>query len=256
MNSLNCLLLHGFGGSPFELKELESFLQNHNISTLLPCLPGHNTNVNDFAKTNYSHWLAKAKACLRQLQQDNKPVVVVGFSMGGTLALNLAQEDKVDALIIIAAPVFLTRIFPPLASDWRLFFVPILKHIKPFFPVKASNPQSRQIAPWQGYEGCVALWPLDSFLKNMKIVKQHLNKITCPLQAIYSITDKTVPLENAYYILRHINSSLKQLCLLKIRENITSAHMLPTHQETKLFVFHNVLEFIKNFQKNFYQGAN
>ncbi|WP_456325424.1 alpha/beta hydrolase [Desulfonauticus submarinus] len=242
---LNCLLLHGFGGQPFELKELRDYLEKQNIKTKLPCLPGHGLTLEDFNRTRYKDWLLAAKQEFQSLKTGSTPTIIIGFSMGGTLALNIAQELAVDGLVIIAGPVFLTRIFPPLYSDWRLFFVPFLKHIKPIFPVNPPHPESRQIAPWKGYENFIPLYPLDSFLKGMRKVKTRLKYITCPFQGIYSTEDKTVPVENAFYILKKINSNKKELHFITIKENITSKHLLPTHQETKHIVFQKITNFIQ-----------
>ena len=239
-----CLLLHGFGGSPFELEYLKSVLEQNQIQTCLPCLPGHNTSLKDFSQTRYQDWLQHAEKHLLKLKAKYSTVFVLGFSMGGTLGLDLACRHEFAGLIIIAAPVFLIRFFPPVAKDWRLLFLPVLKRIKPIFPIKPPHPKSRQIAPWQGYEGYVPLHPLHSFVQAMKSVRTQLSQITCPSLFIYSTTDKTVPVENSFYILKRIKSNFKELVLLTIEEKITSAHLLPTHQETKEIVAQKILQFL------------
>ncbi|MDK2921192.1 MAG: carboxylesterase [Desulfonauticus sp.] len=247
MDKKACLLLHGFGGSTFELKGLQSALEKAGFKTRLPLLPGHNTSLEDFSRSRYQDWYAEAEKNLLELKKDHQKIFVLGFSMGGSLTLDLALKHNFIAMILIAAPVFLTRIFPPLASDYRLFFVPVLKYLKPLYPTGNPHPQSRQIAPWQGYEGYTALKPLHSFLKNLKRIKKNLKQVKTPFLAIYAPTDKTVPLENAFYLLKKTSSPLKELTLLQITENITSNHLLPTHQETKAKVEKKVLDFFSSF---------
>lgn len=247
MTKKACLLLHGFGGSTFELEELNNALKQENIFTRLPLLVGHGTTLQEFAQQRYENWYQQVEKEFLELKKNFEQVFVLGFSMGGTLTLDLSRNHTFTAMIIIAAPVFLTRIFPPLASDWRLFFVPFLKYIKPLYPTGKPDPKSREIAPWKGYEGYTPLPTLHSFLKNMKKIKKNLNKITTPFLSIYATTDKTVPIENIYYILKNTSSAQKELLLLKIKENITSNHLLPTHQETKEKVIKKVKEYILSF---------
>jgi carboxylesterase len=88
-----------------------------------PRLPGHGTGWEDLAKTGWRDWYAAAEDAFRDLDGSCEQVFVAGISMGGCLALRLAetQGDKVKGIVLVN---------PSLASDTKLLTVaPLLKHV-------------------------------------------------------------------------------------------------------------------------------
>ncbi len=110
------LFLHGFTGSPYEGRDFAEYFARKGFTVWVPLLPGHGTHPRDLLKVTWQDWYLKAREQLARMQRQCKKVVVVGQSMGGTLALHLAAHNQVDALITLAGFVFL--------SDWRLKFLP------------------------------------------------------------------------------------------------------------------------------------
>lgn len=53
------LLIHGFTGSPFELKELAHRLNEGGYTVDVPRLPGHGTVIEDMLETRYQDWLRR-----------------------------------------------------------------------------------------------------------------------------------------------------------------------------------------------------
>jgi len=91
-SQIGVLLLHGFTGSPASLRPWADHLVDENFSVELPALPGHATNWRDLNRTTWHQWYAAAKLALLKLSQDTEQVYVAGLSMGGALALRLAQH--------------------------------------------------------------------------------------------------------------------------------------------------------------------
>ncbi|WP_457571218.1 alpha/beta hydrolase [Desulfovulcanus sp.] len=247
--NIACLLIHGFGGSPFELQGLASILSQAGYFTRLPLLPGHGRELKAFHQTNFNDWALFVEQEYLKLKKEFSRVLVIGFSMGGTLGLYLAQKYQLPGMVSIAAPVFLYRIFPFKGPDWKLPLVPILRYFRKYWPIDPASPQSRQIAPWQGYEGAMALHPLTSLIKGAKKVRQGLPKIKCPILVLHSPQDKTCIVDNAWEIITKVSSPIRSLELLPIKERITSGHLLPTHQETKERVKEIVLNFVNYITK-------
>ena len=239
-----CLLIHGFGGSSFELQGLADYLSQAGYFTKKPLLPGHGRDFKAFHQTNFEHWSSFAEQEYLKLKKVFSRVFVIGFSMGGTIGLYLAQKYQLPGLVTIAAPVFLYRIFPFKGPDWRLPLVPVLRYFRKYWPIDPASPQSRQIAPWQGYEGAMALHPLTSLIKGTKKVRQGLSRIKCPILVLHSPQDKTCIVDNAWEIITKVSSPIRCLELLPIKEQITSGHLLTTHQETRERIKEVVLNFI------------
>jgi carboxylesterase len=237
-----CLLIHGYGGSPFELQPVAAVLQEQGFEVECPLLPGHGRNLQAFRKSRYQHWFRAVEQSYISLFNRGKKVFVIGLSMGGTLGLQLAEKYPLAGLTLISAPVFLYRLFPWRGSSPLLPFVPALRFFKPVLTVPPPSQESNQIAPHNGYEGFQALHPLNSFLRGLRIVRRDLGRIKVPLLVIQCPQDQTVPPENGWEILRRVQSRRRRLELVPIHEQVTSKHVLTTHLETKARVRSLVLE--------------
>lgn len=239
-----CLLLHGYAGSTFEIEPLKKRFEELGISIAAPLLPGHGKTIEDLHQTGFEDWYRVAEEALLDLKEKSGRVFVVGQSMGGTLGLALAASHAFAGLVAVGAPVFLYRFFPPMAVDWRLPLVGLLKHVRPFWNTSVTSAESRRIAPWEGYDGVQALRPLHSFLKGITSVRKKIERVSCPLLLLHSPKDRLCPVESSYEILSRVSSRSRRLELLPIRERITSHHVLTTHEETRELVQELVLDFI------------
>lgn len=240
-----CLFIHGFGGAPFEMTPLASVFDARGFRVDVPTLPGHDTTPEEWSRTRWSDWLAHVEARYEALAARHERVCVLGLSMGGTLALALAQRHPVAAVAVLAAPVYLYRFFPPEATDWRLPLTGLLRKVRPLWPGRPGSIESRAIAPWRGYEGVVGMEPLYSFLLGMKVVRANLERITAPLLAIQARGDRFVPESNMEEIVGRVRSNQRRGVMLDIRETVTKHHILTTHLETRDEVARLCLEFVK-----------
>lgn len=228
-----CLLVHGFGGTPFEMLPVAEALEQGGRHVCLPLLPGHASTVDEWSRTRWSDWLEHVSAEYEKLEASHGKVFVLGLSMGGSLCLALAQRYRPAGVVTIASPVFLYRFLPLEATDWRLPLTGLLKRFRPIWPSPPKKPESRLIAPWQGYEEAVALEPLHSFMLGLREVHRNLGGITAPLLSIHSPLDRYVPFGNLWEITRGVNSPVRRSVVLTIRERVTKHHLLTTHVETR-----------------------
>lgn len=67
----------------------------------LPRLPGHATHVDEMVDTRWADWYGEATRAYSVLRGRVERVVVVGLSMGGTLALTLALDQPVAGVVAI-----------------------------------------------------------------------------------------------------------------------------------------------------------
>ena len=117
------LLLHGFAGTPPELRYLGDFLAAHGWRCAAPALAGHATTPEDLAATGWRDWVASAQDALDELFAECDQVCVAGQSMGASIALYLAATDtRIAAVATLAAPIWI--------GGWR---EKLLRYMRPVY---------------------------------------------------------------------------------------------------------------------------
>jgi pimeloyl-ACP methyl ester carboxylesterase len=117
---------------------------------------------------------------LLTLVKNNKPVYIIGHSLGGPMAIRLAADnpDLFSGIVLLAGSVDPAEETP---EKWRpvLYRTPLK-----FFVPGAMRPSNEE------------LW----YLKNdLRLLKKDFSKITCPVYIIHGDKDKMVPVGNAAY---------------------------------------------------------
>ena len=117
------LCLHGLTGTPYEVAPLASALGAAGFSVSAPVLAGHGETAAELAGTRWQDWFSTAEAAFEGLRRTcgEGPVAVVGFSMGGLLALRMARlrPDDVSAVVALSVPLRLRPWQIAAAKAWR-----------------------------------------------------------------------------------------------------------------------------------------
>ncbi|MBW3537446.1 MAG: alpha/beta fold hydrolase, partial [Actinobacteria bacterium] len=103
-NGHGALVLHGFTGNPSSMRALAEELHIAGFSVEMPLLPGHGTTVEEMSVTGWADWSNAAEAALQRLAASVDKVVLVGLSMGGTLATWLASRHSEAAGLAVINP--------------------------------------------------------------------------------------------------------------------------------------------------------
>lgn len=134
------LLIHGFMGTPAEMRPLAGRLAEASLSVRGPLLPGFGSDVPRLPQMDRHRWLAAAQGAWDDLRTAHQPTVLIGFSMGAAVALHLAATKPPDALVLIA-PFWR-------AGGWQFNLLPVLRHIvpsiAPFERADFSDPDVRR----------------------------------------------------------------------------------------------------------------
>jgi carboxylesterase len=244
-----CLLIHGFAGSTVEMEPLALALEAEGFDVVRLTLPGHATSIDDFSRTFFPDWLAAAeRACQEELGRGRR-VVVIGHSMGGSLALHLAQRYDLAGVVTLAAPLYLYRFLPPEAADWRLPLIGLLKHFRPHWPKAPEDPIARQIAPWGGYSGVRLLPQLHSMIQGIEAIAQQLETITEPLLILHAINDEVVPTSNALMIASGVRSKEVKVELFTLPETPAGRHLIPSHRDSRALVAARIHAFLMRIER-------
>lgn len=247
MAKLACLLIHGYGGTPEEMQGLAGALQSVGIATHAVCLAGHNSTEEDFTATFFPDWQRSAEEAYDALAGQYEKVMVVGFSMGGTLALHLGKVRCPVAIITLAAPIYLYSFHPFIMTDWRLPFIGIIKRFKAQWPLPPCPPEILEIAPWKGHGRVIFLPQVHSLLHGMTVVGKDLHKIQAPILLLHARKDGTVPYHNALTIAGKVASADVRVRIFDIKENRAGHHMIVVHRECRDIVKELVVSFATEF---------
>lgn len=230
---VGCLLIHGYTGSPKEMRPLGRHLNERGITVSGIRLRGHGTSPEDMEKTGWRDWADSAIEGYLELKKRCEKVFIAGFSLGGTLSLYLGGTQKDAAGIICLAAAVTIR-------DWRLPFLYIGKKFIRFFPKEATNDLHNQdaINDMWGYNKhplrCAA-----EVIDLTGVVRDLLPHVTAPLLILHGMGDRSLTVDNADYILKNAASADKERHFLKL-----SGHGLVVDAERNE-VFTRTHEFIK-----------
>ncbi|HVO96334.1 MAG TPA: alpha/beta fold hydrolase [Terriglobales bacterium] len=135
------LLVHGFPGTPAEMRPLGAALRDAGWTVHGLMLPGLGADIANLEQRGGSDWSDAVHQTLGELQQSHSPVLLVGYSMGGALALNAAGEQRPDGLILLAP-------FWSFGENWLSLLWPairlILRRVRPLSRADFSVPEVRR----------------------------------------------------------------------------------------------------------------
>lgn len=195
------LLCHGFTGSPRSLRAWAEHLAEAGYSVSLPRLPGHGTSWQDLNETTWTDWYAEVDRSLTGLRERCSTTFVFALSMGGALALRLAEQrpDDVAGLVLVNPSV-------ATADPAYTYALPWLRWI-----VRSVKPIASDIAKPGIDEGGYPRSPLHAAYSLTRLwadVRANLSSVTAPLLLFASDVDHVVDHTSAPLILRQVRSSI------------------------------------------------
>ncbi len=191
------LFCHGFTGSPASLRGWADQTAEAGHTVSLPLLPGHGTVWQELNVTSWRDWYDAADAAYRALTEQCERVFVAGLSMGGSLALRLAQHHTDVAGLMLVNPAL--GAVDPLAK-----FAGLLKYLVPATPSIGND-----IAKEGVDEGAYDMTPVAGVHELHKLwadVRSCLDLVTCPVLLFRSTVDNVVPGSSSDTVKRLISS--------------------------------------------------
>lgn len=176
------VILHGYTGSPDEFRDYAAELSKRlNAYVTAPLLPGHGTDVNDLLPLWFDDIYTAALEHVRDAYASGKPLVLIGHSFGGFLALLSAAECPPAAIVITVMPYHLRY---PL----NLPLMSYILRLKYLWEKKLSEKEISERVGKFYYKHMPgkALWLL---LEGKERVKKILKRIEAPILTVHGNTD-------------------------------------------------------------------
>jgi len=195
---IGVLLVHGFTGSPASMRPWAEALAGRGYAVEVPLLPGHGTRWQDLNQVEWSDWYDTASAALDRLRADCEAVVVAGLSMGGSVALRLAEERPGDVAGIVLVNPFLS------SSRKELVALPVLQRVVPSL-AGVINDMKKPGQDEHGYPR-LPLKGLFQVTRMWKSVVPDLPKVTQPLLYFQSREDHVIDQSSRDTVLAAVSS--------------------------------------------------
>ena len=203
------LLLHGFAGTPPELRRLGEHLADHGYLCRAPALAGHGTTPADLEVTTRHDWTRSAHDALDALAGECEEVMVAGQSMGGAIALHLAATDtRVRAVATLAAPVWLSPLTNALI---RVAFIIRRRWHRAGDDIDLFDPSG--IEELYSY-GLRPMRSIREFTRLLAEVRAELPQVRAPVLVMHGGRDRTIDPDNAREIERRLVCSAEVRRLL------------------------------------------
>lgn len=225
--------VHGFGATPFEVRPVGEALFNAGFHVEGPAVYGHalaplEKGVAIFHQSTRDQWLQSIRDVVVHVKGRFPKVFLMGQSMGGAIAFRLAEEGLPDAIATTGAALYLPRVV-----EWFSFIIKHMNRIiykkekpRPFTNVGYSALSSKAGAQ------------LDEMNKE---TRRMLGVIKCPVLAIHSMKDDSVPPVKVTRLLqKHVKAPLE------IAWFNDSCHTMPLDVEGPA-IAHKIVAFFQKF---------
>lgn len=200
------LLVHGFLGSPAEMRGVGRVLHEAGWTVQGILLPGFGPQVETLLQRRQAEWVAAGRQALAALRQEHDRVLVVGFSMGGAVALHLAAAEKVEGVVLLAPFWQLGRWWQ--RAIWQGVKQP-LRWIRPLRRANFADPRLRGVMAQMlsgldvddpAVQAALRQMPvpvrlLDEILQLGRGAKRAARRVAVPTLVVQGTEDEAVPRE-------------------------------------------------------------
>jgi len=204
---VGCLLIHAFAGTPINTMPIAKVIMEYGFTVYAPLLKGHGTSIYDLEKATYLDWIQDVKNAYGKLRESGcKDILVYGHSLGGLLALNIAEDEpNIKAVLSFSAPI---RV-----HDSSIYYQWRFPH--PRFRTFPSHDNGSELQKdISSYDSYPVAKQRDVCIL-MKMVEKKLEKIKCPILVLQSKKDELVRTKSAWIICERTNAKRKEIILLK-----------------------------------------
>ncbi len=234
-----CLLIHGFTGTPKEMRWMGEYLQKQGYTCLGIRLTGHATRPKDMVRSLYTDWMTSVEDGYHLLSGLSQNIFLVGLSMGGALSLLMSSKLGVRGVVAMSTPFDLPDPHP--AWQIRLY-----SHFKAYMRKTKGQPGENWFDK-QAFAGHVS-YPLNPVRSGAELatllskMRSALPSVRVPALLVHSKDDKYVLPGNMPKIYERLNSPQKEMLWVS-----GSGHVV-TRDAAREQVFSAAADFIRRIE--------
>lgn len=223
------LVLHGFTSNPASMRGVALAVADAGFTVELPRLPGHGTSIEEMLQTRWADWSAHAEATYDELAARCESVVVVGLSMGGSLATWLTvRHPEIAGLVCINAAI---RPQPDEIVEAIRAEVDAGNKTFPGVGSDIADPDVVESA----YE-LAPLLPLLSLIEALDSLQDEVHQIACPVLILTSPQDHVVDPGDSDFLAGAVAGPVERVTLDR-------SYHVATQDYDKEIVFERTVEF-------------
>ena len=236
-----CLLIHGFTGTPKEMRWMGEYLHEQGFTCLGVRLTGHATRPKDMVRSRWTDWTASVEDGYNLLRGVTSNIFLVGLSMGGALSLLMSTRLDVCGVVAMSTPMELPVKYP--AWGMRIFSV-FKAYIR-----KSKGAPGEGWFDQEAFRGHVS-YPLNPVRSGAELqtmlgrMRLALPKVNVPVLLIHSKDDKYVVPENMPHIYERLATSDKEMVW------VTGSGHVVTRDAARRQVFDAAVAFLQRVEKS------
>ena len=182
------LFIHGFTSSPASMIELCRAVEPAAYITHIPLLPGHGPLSDRMHATTHLEWEEHIETAYQKLKNQCDRVIVVGQSMGGSLALRLAEKHPDISHLNLLVPA----VFPPFLLNYHRGIARICR----LFGITHLRARTGDIKNKDGYEISIKRIPIEIYAQLntcIELARKASASITTPTTLFATHHDHVLP---------------------------------------------------------------
>ncbi len=224
------LLIHGFTSTTQSMSLLARAFADAGCHVECPLLSGHGSKWEDMKKISFQDWEDDVRLAYARLSKRAEKVFVLGLSMGGTLALRLAETHRgIQGLILINHAL--------LFGNPAVHLAGVLQYVLPAVPAISgdlADPDAEELA----YDR-VSTHAVYELYKMTLLARKKIVEVKAPVLMFKSKQDHVLPRKNVSYTMKRLMVTDKELIWLE-----RSYHVATLDYDHGL-IADKTLEFIK-----------
>jgi carboxylesterase len=190
--------VHGFTGSPYEMRFLGGELARAGIAARGLVLPGHTTSIADLDRTRWQDWAGAVEREIDAMRARHPRIALVGQSLGGLLVLHAAaqraQRRDLACVASLAAPLWLDGLGARLARGLQGRHGDRLRTLVPRLPkLGGSDVRDRRARAENPSYRAIPTRALGELLAFMRVVDAELSCVHAPVLVLHAEHDHTAP---------------------------------------------------------------
>ncbi len=190
------ICLHGYTATVYEAAPVAEACFAAGTDAACPLIPGHGLKDEKYSKVvmgeiQYEDWLGAIRNEIAKARKLYRKIYIYGQSMGGAIALRMAEEGLVDACAVTAPAVKLNNLYELIIGKLGKFSLNYNLYIP------ATHNLFNESYTYYNSLATIEL------LKMSQLVRENLSSITCPLLACFTPDDDAVDAKGAADLIRN-----------------------------------------------------